>query len=406
MARKRSKDKSTKSGLGGLVLFGAAVLLAAIGFLLKDFYGIRYGFVGSYIWFLAFLITFSLGLFYFAQFLLPLRWQDSWYEGLRLTINYNFPSLLAALRGKVYRKQMPAAFGDVAGELSPGFNRHRAGITSSHEALALKMGPVFTRSAGPGYVNLNTREMVAQVVDVRRHLRTLPVQATTRDGIPLDTTVTVLFQVRQEEDSADSDLLFPYDPGAIFEVNYLDSISTGDSANSWSERIARHASSVLIAQLSRYALDELYAQDPIGTSPVEEIKELVTKSLEEEFNPNGIDIILTSVGNYQLPEEIIDQQFENWRAEWDKRIRVEAATSNAEAQKSIKLARARAQIEIIERITEKIEDMQKNGTDDLAEIVALRMIEAVENAVSDNAVQAIVPNYVLNTLKQVEEWMD
>jgi regulator of protease activity HflC (stomatin/prohibitin superfamily) len=248
--------------------------------------------------------------------------------------------------------------------------------------------------------------MVAQVVDVRRHLRTLPVQATTRDGIPLDTTVTVLFQVRQEEDSADSDLLFPYDPGAIFEVNYLDSISTGDSANSWSERIARHASSVLIAQLSRYALDELYAQDPIGTSPVEEIKELVTKSLEEEFNPNGIDIILTSVGNYQLPEEIIDQQFENWRAEWDKRIRVEAATSNAEAQKSIKLARARAQIEIIERITEKIEDMQKNGTDDLAEIVALRMIEAVENAVSDNAVQAIVPNYVLNTLKQVEEWMD
>jgi hypothetical protein len=93
MARKRSKDKSTKSGLGGLVLFGAAVLLAAIGFLLKDFYGIRYGFVGSYIWFLAFLITFSLGLFYFAQFLLPLRWQDSWYEGLRLTINYNFPSL-------------------------------------------------------------------------------------------------------------------------------------------------------------------------------------------------------------------------------------------------------------------------------------------------------------------------
>lgn len=64
----------------------------------------------------------------------------------------------------------------------------------------------------------------------------------------------------------------------------------------------------------------------------------------------------------------------------------------------VKKARARVQIEIIESVIQNIEAMRRTETADLADIVMLRMIEVLENAMSDNSVQALVPEYIMGDM--------
>ena len=70
------------------------------------------------------------------------------------------------------------------------------------------------------------------------------------------------------------------------------------------------------------------------------------------------------------------------------------------------LARARAQIEIISRITERIEAMSASGDAELTDVVALRMIEAMEEAVADDKVRDLVPQQAIGTLRQIQGWMN
>jgi hypothetical protein len=105
MARKRrtrraKKKQIKKSGLGEAWFFGIAGLLGLIVFFLEDSAGVQYRWVGVYIWLAALVFGFIFYLFYLLQFVLPLDWRESWFEGLRLALPYNFPTL-GALVGLV-----------------------------------------------------------------------------------------------------------------------------------------------------------------------------------------------------------------------------------------------------------------------------------------------------------------
>jgi hypothetical protein len=403
--RRRSKKRVEKSGLGELRLFGAIVLLAAIAYFLKDFYGVQYRLIGSYVWAMAFLLAFVLGLFYFVQFLLPLDWQDSWFEGLRMTLSYNFPYVASLLVGGVSRAPAEINKADVPPGLTVGFVRHRAGNVQSHYLLVLSKGALFTRAAGPGYVSLNRGENVSQVIDLRRHLRTLSVKALTRDGIPVETVVSVVFQVKQEDPPLDPDMPYPYDAPAIFHVNYLGNFHTGEGSVPWTRRVVRQANSGLIAELSRYTLDELSRPDRSSAPPMEAIEGRVKRQLATTFDQHGITILALRVGQVKVPEDVVEQRIKNWQSGWQSRILADSTLGEAEAVKRVKLARARAQIEIIENLTENIEAMHRSGQTNLTDVVALRMIEALNEASADETVRALVPQQATVTLEQLEAWL-
>lgn len=403
--RRKSRKQTGKSGIGELRLFGALVLLAAVAYFLKDYYGVQYRLVGTYVWAMAMLLALVLGLFYFVQFILPLDWQDSWYEGLRMTLSYNFPYLGSLLGGSIYRPSGEISKTDVPPGLTPGFVRHRAGNVQSHYLLVLSKGALFTRGAGPGYVSLNWGEQISQVIDLRRHLRTLLVKALTRDGIPVETTVSVIFQVKQEDPPSDPDMPYPYEAAAIFHVNYLGSFYTGEGSVAWTERVVRQANSGLVAELSRYTLDELSQPDRSSAPPMEAIEARVERQLAATFEQHGIAILDVRVGQVKVPEDVVAQRIKNWQRGWQGRILADATVGEAEAVKRVKLARARAQIEIIENITENIEAMHRSGQTNLTDVVALRMIEALKEASADEAVQALVPKQATVTLQQLEAWL-
>ena len=60
----------------------------------------------------------------------------------------------------------------------------------------------------------------------------------TRDGIPIETSVNVAFQVKMQASPLESTLPYPYIPEAIFGVNYLNTnTGTQKSANIVADKI-------------------------------------------------------------------------------------------------------------------------------------------------------------------------
>ncbi len=388
---KRAKKKHLKrSGLGEAWFFGLAGLLGLIVYFLQDSLGVQYRWAGVYIWLATLVFGFSFYLFYLLQFVLPLDWRESWFEGLRLALPYNFP-LLSAIVGRVLGGgRTPAASAKASDSLSPGFSLHRSGIIRSNFVLALTSGPKFSRAIGPGYVRLGNSETVVQVIDLRKHHSSVPVKAMTRDGIPLEGMVSIVFQVKQVPATDSVSLPYPYDPGSIFWVDYLDNFRSNHGLLHWNERIGPQAASMLIAELSRYTLDQLFAQSNSDRPLMEELMLEITDRLSVEYDRFGVFIRRVSIGRFKLADDVMEQRLQNWQDGWTGRAKVRLKTYDPAASERSRLAEARAQIQLVRSVIESIETMHRSSNSDLAEVVYSRLIDAVESSLAKDEVKILL----------------
>ena len=144
--------------------------------------------------------------------------------------------------------------------------------------------------------------------------------------------------------------------------------------------------------------------DPQET-PIEDVKAEVKRLVAEELEPHGIDLNVVALSQFSLPEDVVKERINVWQSQWERQIRTRQAADSAEAWRRIQLARARAQMEMIDSITGSIEAMSRRGDVDISEIITLRMIEALKTAVRDDAVKALLPGHILNSLDQVQDWL-
>ena len=114
--------------------------------------------------------------------------------------------------------------------------------------------------------------------------------------------------------------------------------------------------------------------------------------------PLGIEIMGVGIGYLQPPPEVMAQRLENWEIRWDAKTNLELATGDAEAARLVQQARARAQIDIVENLVQSIETMRGQNNAELHEIVMQRVLEVMEQAVTDESVQAIIPRPLLSNL--------
>jgi regulator of protease activity HflC (stomatin/prohibitin superfamily) len=397
--RKRSSPKATRWSGPSIYVFFAAVFFASIlGYLWRDYFGFRLGWLGASVWIFALFASFLFGVAYMARFILPLTGEAGWNEGFRLLLTNWLNSLEPGRRVPAIPKELE--------EIPSSLPKFGAGIVESHHALALTRHASFSRAAGPGFVRLNRNEYISHVVDVRPHLVNRPVRAATRDGIPLDTSVTVLYQVRQEPPAeAPADVPYCYDKKAIFEATYFGPVAKDETILPWGQRLAAHAEALLIGELTHWALDDLVRPQSTTVEPLVTIGDMLLTEMRAQFSPKGFDIIRTSVGRLDPPADISAQRLQTWQAEWQRRVAVRRAAGDAEAERRLKLARAKAQIEVIEKITESIASVRHGINADLTEVITLRMINALEQVSGDANVQARVPQQMLTTLTEIQRWL-
>lgn len=406
--------------MGALALFLFGLLAGAIGYFLADAVGVRYRGIGSIIWISALVLSFMLGLLYFSQYVLALRGTDAWSDGLTLLWRHYWEQADAYLNSLSTPQPRRARRRAVTGEgpvidpdaLPESFKALKAGMVRSHQALAIGSKSSFQRAAGPGFVTLYRGETIRQVIDLRPHVRREPVKATTRDGIPVETAVFVTFRVRQNPiDVIDEDVQYPYDRDAIFQVSYAGSIDSAARPLPWTEQLGPRVAAMLVMEMAQVTLDELYRVDDASATPLADMAQRIQQELQRTAGPQGLEVLSVGVDQLQLPADVMAQRLKNWQAYWEREIRVRQAVGDAEAVRRVKKARARVQIEIIERITHNIEAMRRSDAADLPDIVMLRMIQALEEAMADRSINALIPeqiiaNLVLDTSSQMRAWID
>ena len=398
-------------GLGILLL--TIVLLGTVGALLRDFNGVRFGAWGAIIWGLAALSTFVLGTAYLSRRLLPIQDNLGWSNGFRLLWkNYllGVAGLLSNNRQESSaRYAPPKKKKSDEGEPAPSFKYLKAGFLFTHEAAAITNGSSYSRAAGPGLIILRGGETISQVFDLRRQSRKLPVSATTRDGIPVKTSISVTFQVRppapdqRRPRSIESDIIpYPYDPGALFELTYSAGMVDGQRRD-WTEQVAPQAAALLITEIGKFSLDKLLESG--GAGPLGTIKESIKRGLEDQQRDGnsqilsrGVKIVGISVGPLELPKEIIAKRLSTWQVDWQNRSDYETISGDIEAQRLYQQARVHAQVENIEKLLLNIEAMQEQGGVALHDAVMLRLMEVAEAISSEQALTSGAARSALKSL--------
>ncbi len=391
-----ARDRQRIAGLGTLVL--AIGVLGVIGWVIQDFNGVSFAEVGALIWGGGVLITFILGTAYLSRRLLPLQGNQGWSDGFRL-LGRNY--LMGAANFLYGRPRISATEvlataaaaskkkGASEMELPPSFKLIGAGFLFSHQAAAITYGNSYVRPAGPGLVILRSGEKIAQVFDLRPQSRKMNVSAITRDGIPVETNVSVTFQVRRPASdqrrarSIERDAIpYPYDRDALFDLTYTASV--GDDAKlEWTEQVCPQAATLLVTEIGKYTLDELLLS--AGAEPMGEIRDRIKSGLKEQQEDDhlqtlsrGIDIMNVSVGPLELPKDVTAKRLATWQASWQNRVAMEDVGNDLETQRLYTQALTRAQAENIEKLLVSIENMRQQTDVELHQVVMLRVVELLE----------------------------
>lgn len=406
-----NQERQFIPGLGILLL--TIFLLGVVGAILHDFNGVEFGRDGAILWGLGVLITFVLGTAYLSRRLLPIQDNLGWSEGFRLL----WRNYLLGVTNILYGRGAETSARYVAPKkkmadlnvFSPSFKYLDAGFLFAHEAAAVTIGNSYSRAVGPGLVILRDGERIDQIFDLRPQARKESVSATTRDGIPVETSVSVTFQVRRPAPdqrrprSIESDVLpYPYDLDALFELAYTTSV-VDDEQRRWTEQVAPQAAALLVTEIGKFTLDELLESG--GAEPLGEIKQRIKSGLIEQQsddNPQtlskGIEIVGVGVGPLELPDDITAKRLSTWQVDWQNRVSHELISGDIEAQRLYQQARARAQVENIENLLLNIEAMRRQGGVELHEVVMLRLMEVVEAISSDRSLTPGAPHSALKSL--------
>lgn len=376
-----------------------ALILGLIGWLLHDTRGVPYGWVGGVVWAGALLLTFLLGVAFLSRRLLPVQGNLGWSEGFRLLWRNYFLNAAQFLAGRRHEplvstiKKKPKT-----PMLSPSFSLLGAGFLFSHEAAAITRGNSYQRADGPGLVFLLPGESIAQIFDLRTQSRKMPVSATTRDGIPVETSVSVSFRVRRLREgerrprSIETDTIpYRYDRDAIFDLNYAASVAGDDERLPWTEQVCPQAATLLVGEIGRYTLDELLVS--AGAEPMGKIKENIKTALlaqqdsdEGQVLSKGIEILSVGVGGLELHEDVVTdvvtKRLATWQVTWQNKVTNEVVGADIEVTRQYHQARAQAFEENVENLLQLFETARHQSAADYHQVAITQLIEVLERVMA------------------------
>jgi len=166
-------------------------------------------------------------------------------------------------------------------------------------------------------------------------------------------------------------------------------------------RLAVRNQGILSFQFIRYIRGSTIHK---GTYPRKDLIRYPVQPLRSSkvLRQRGIKIIAAGVGDLMPAPEVYKQRLDSWRARWDS----EASTINArmelEAMRIRNHARAQAQREMLYQISEIFKQQKEYPT---REALALRVLQALENAATEGATRQLVPGQTLEWMKTLRSWL-
>ncbi len=301
----------------------------------------------------------------------------------------------------------------VAGEVSRSWFAGPGIILSDPtSAVALWNGYRVRDVSPPGLTFTEFMEVIREVFDLRPQAHSATLRTRTRDGIEIQTGITVTCRLYAGNARAELGHAYPYRREAAFKATHARSVERQDASGtspeeiklSWDELVLLRAKQTLSDILMLYTFDDLCAPFDVERDPRTEIKARWRPALQEAVAPLGAQILGAGFGNLMpVDPAALNARVENWRVKWETKLLVELGDSEAKAMRELDRVRLEARYELLKHVSKRFEGLENTPEQLSANVIALRFVDLVEEMLGDQSVQRTLPSEVMETLRHIQE---
>lgn len=271
-------------------------------------------------------------------------------------------------------------------------------------------GPPLVRAAGPGIVFIRPGERIVKTLDLRRHSRSVSVEALTGDGIECSAHVSVTFGLDPDPDRQLArqppvgERVMPTDPfnaHSAFRAVY--GVALGEKQPvEWTDLPLVVAAECFRIILAEYSLDDLFEPNRPKFYSFKQVRERINATVKSApvLAERGLVVYAVGVSDLKLPREVVNQRVRLWQAHWQKVTIDREAAVEQQAFTTFRHRQSKAQ-------TQLIHDLQKlmdGNPDPVARDALWRMLaKALQRVANDPLTRHKLPPDALRALDSLGE---
>ncbi|HHS97077.1 MAG TPA: hypothetical protein ENK08_04135 [Chloroflexi bacterium] len=397
------------------LLSAAGVLVLWLG--LTGIWGyLRAGVAGILLLTVPSLATFVGLLYFFAPYLLPLsdpgQRKDA-FKALRAwVLGTNFPYYLIHSNqwgaNKVEQQRQMGGRPFAKFLSGPGVV-----ISRCDHAPVISDGVKFKGVKRPGLSFLGFADRVTQAIDLREQLRAFKVEARTKDGIGVSVLAFAPFRIDCGEMRPKLGQPFPFRARSAFlalhKAQFIEHKGKGQTpermeVHDWDDLPRVLGTRILCNIIAEYRFDDLCAPYRLTDDPRKEIIGRFKKELKKELRDYGIQLMGGGISNILPTEEksrqIFEQRIRAWQAYWVRRVMQRQAEGQRSRMRQIEKARAKAQVEAIRAISDRLSRLkERRGMVSPEEIVDL-FIDVIQTMAVQPLARRLLPKTALEPLRE------
>ena len=268
-----------------------------------------------------------------------------------------------------------------------------AGIVLRQDsAIVLESGGVLTRVIrGPGFPQLQSFEKIWDIIDLRPQRWPFPVNAITRDGIPITYEVAVKFQVGPTDDD-------------IFKAATCKWIRDAwrtepDRIMDWSKRVIISDTEGTMRNriLAKYNLDELL-DIQVRQQIRQDLFEMLKVGAARDF---GVEVMEVTLQDVTFKGQVLEEWAKTWKMQRDLEVAKIEADERMQEIKLLERARSQVRQEMLDNAIQTLNTMAKKRENVPVDYVLLSFIDMIEHTAA--AQRLFIPEDSLSKLEKLKK---
>lgn len=261
----------------------------------------------------------------------------------------------------------------------------------------------YFRIISTGKNSLRPFEYVHTLLNLRtQEQQVTAVPLITKDAIDLTADFIITFHIDRDGAMPTRSKPFPFNPEAVERAAYAQINYGYHQTFTWMDMTVNTAKGLLRAIVSKYMLDDLLHPKGSAREPHYMLTQELERRVRGSIEGFGVELESIRIGRLELPEEATKQYIDHWQADLDTQIRLVLAEGEASSLEIAEIARAEAEVIMIQAIAEGLENARQAGSaGSMRDVIALRLVEALEKMARQTQTVERIPADLLPQIEHI-----
>jgi hypothetical protein len=252
-----------------------------------------------------------------------------------------------------------------------------------------------------GTYTLGRYEYIHAVLNLQPQERSVnKFTASSRDGIELCVGLSLTYRLKKGSQAISKENPYPYDETAVRTAAYAQTvIDDQGTTGTWEDAPLAIAKSTLGVMLAGYKLDEIITPAQPGEEPYRTLNKDLRRKTGQALDKVGIELLDVAITRLDLPSNVNEQYIEYWKSDWESKMLLKMVDGTATAVEEMEVARAEAEMTMVQAVLEGVQRARREGaTAHMDEVVALRLVDALEKMARQTELTSPLPTSLLTQL--------